>query len=270
MYIPRLSPVFSSIAVFSAVFSSIHTKTAAIQRGALRSFDLPPRGRLSHAPQAATRHGPLYVPRLSPVFSSIQQYSAVFSSIRQYTAVYPNISQYKPIMGQASCEYIGIYCCILQYIAEGLRCLAAPRIYSNISQYSAGRCSSNISVYCAIVRNIGVYSRGAIYPSISQYIHSAFLFVSILSLGSRQILDPDLAVNSAGRTRVPSSHPSLGLFVFFLLFSRCAPYSRFPGVIPDRPCKILLVQVGTLCPSASPTPRALWCPFYFNFYAHWH
>ena len=37
-----------------------------------------------------------------------------------------------------------------------------------------------ISVYCAIVRNMGVYSRGAIYPSISQNIHSALLFVSIL------------------------------------------------------------------------------------------
>ena len=71
-----------------------------------------------------------------PTFSSIQQYSAVFSSIRQYTAIYPSIANYKPIMGQAICEYIGIYCCILQYIAEGsLRCLAAPRytpIYPSI------------------------------------------------------------------------------------------------------------------------------------------
>ena len=61
--------------------------------------------------------------------------SAVFSSIRQYTAIFPSIANYKPIMGQASCEYIGIYCCILQYIAEGLRCLAAPRytpIYPSI------------------------------------------------------------------------------------------------------------------------------------------
>ena len=58
--------------------------------------------------------------------------------------------------------------------------LGGAEIYSNISQYSAGRCSSNISVYCVIVRNMGIYSRGAIYPSISQYIHSGLLFVSIL------------------------------------------------------------------------------------------
>ena len=70
-----------------------------------------------------------------PTFFSIQQHSAVFSSIRPFSAIYPSIANYKPIMGQASCEYIGIYCCILQYIAEGLRCLAAPRytpIYPSI------------------------------------------------------------------------------------------------------------------------------------------
>ena len=75
------------------------------------------------------------VSQYTPIYPSIQQYSAVFSSIRQYTAIYPSIANYKPIMGQASCEYIGIYCCILQYIAEGLRCLAAPRytpIYPSI------------------------------------------------------------------------------------------------------------------------------------------
>ena len=119
---------YSAVLQYSAQDRSHPTRRLTI-------LQLPPRGRLSHAPQAATRHGPLYVPRLSPVFSSIQQYSAVFSSIRQYTAIYPSIANYKPIMGQASCEYIGIYCCILQYIAEGLRCLAAPRytpIYPSI------------------------------------------------------------------------------------------------------------------------------------------
>ena len=85
-------------------------------------------------------------------------------------------------MGQASCEYIA-YWDILLYIAiycGRIEVLGGAEIYSNISQYSAGRCSSNISVYCVIVRNMGIYSRGAIYPSISQYIHSALLFVSIL------------------------------------------------------------------------------------------
>ena len=86
---------------YSAVlqYSACARPQPSIQPGRrLTILQLPPRGRLSHAPQAATRHGPLYVPRLSPVFSSIQQYSAVFSSIQQYSAVFGNIQQYIPVL----------------------------------------------------------------------------------------------------------------------------------------------------------------------------
>ena len=102
--------------------------------------------------------------------------------------------------------------------------LGGAEIHSNISQYSAGRCSSNISVYCAIVRNIGVYSRGAIYPSISQYIHSALLFVSILSMWSTwstwsaeigYFFELDFVVNKRRHTQHDVKHTIARTALFF-------------------------------------------------------
>jgi len=51
---------------------------------------------------------------------------------------------------------------------------------------------------------------------------------------------------------VPSSHPSLGLSVFFLFFTVPCQEQESPTCPPDRSSKILLVQVWTL-PSSHPS-----------------
>ena len=127
---------YSAVLQYSAQYSAVFIPRPQPSNPAPYDPSTTPTG--SFEPRPAGCDAPRTTLR-PPTFSSIQQYSAVFSSIlssiRQYTAIYPSIANYKPIMGQASCEYIGIYCCILQYIAEGLRCLAAPRytpIYPSI------------------------------------------------------------------------------------------------------------------------------------------
>ena len=86
MYIPRLSPVFSSIAVFSARPQPSNPAPYDPSTTPTGSFEPRPAG--CDAPRTTLR---------PPTFSSIQQYSAVFSSIQQYSAVFARLDFGDPV-----------------------------------------------------------------------------------------------------------------------------------------------------------------------------